>query len=169
MVAHCEVYRLVVVSCAETAEPIDLTVGLWTRVGRRNPKFSRIHQVAPMCPLGKAHWFAPIWFNHICLPRRRCGLSSNYFDYLLLLLLLDQCSGRPIRIATVVTLATRVRPVGSTVYTFTDCWNFSHESACHQTQMSFRFAAVFYGEWRLCGFTLMKLYISVVRREQLKY
>jgi len=45
-------------SCAKTAEPIDLSFGLWTRVGRRKHKFNRIRnrQVAPMCPRGKAHW-----------------------------------------------------------------------------------------------------------------
>jgi len=36
------------VSCAETAEPIDLPFELCTRVGRRKHKFSRIRQVAPM-------------------------------------------------------------------------------------------------------------------------
>jgi len=40
------------VSCAKTAEPIDLPFGLWTRVGQRKHKCNRIHQVAPMCP----HW-----------------------------------------------------------------------------------------------------------------
>jgi len=44
------------VSYAKMAEPIDLPFGLWTRVGRRKHKFSRIHQVAPMCPHGRAHW-----------------------------------------------------------------------------------------------------------------
>ena len=37
-------------SCGKMAEPIDLQFGLWTRVGRRKLKFSRIHHVAPMCP-----------------------------------------------------------------------------------------------------------------------
>ena len=31
-VAHCKVRALSAVSCAETAEPIDLPFGLWTRV-----------------------------------------------------------------------------------------------------------------------------------------
>ena len=31
----------------KAAEPIDLPSGLWTRVGRRKQKFSRIRQVAP--------------------------------------------------------------------------------------------------------------------------
>jgi len=44
------------VSCAETAEPINLSFGLWTRVGRRKHKFNRIRQVAPMCPPMWAHW-----------------------------------------------------------------------------------------------------------------
>jgi len=38
------------------AEPINLPFGLWTRVGRRKHKFNRIHQVAPMCHYGRAHW-----------------------------------------------------------------------------------------------------------------
>jgi len=36
---------------AKMAEQIDLPFGLWTRMGRRNYKFNRIRQVAPMCPL----------------------------------------------------------------------------------------------------------------------
>jgi len=51
-VAHCKVWGLSVVSCAEMAEPIDLLFGLWTRVGQRKHMFNRIHQVASMCP----HW-----------------------------------------------------------------------------------------------------------------
>jgi len=47
-------------SCAKTAEPIDLTFGLWTPVGRRKHKFNRICQVAPMCPYGRAH-YRNIW------------------------------------------------------------------------------------------------------------
>ena len=43
-------------SCSETAQPIDLPFGLWTRVGRRKHKFSLIRQMAPMCPHGRAHW-----------------------------------------------------------------------------------------------------------------
>jgi len=41
--------------CTKKAEAIDLPFGLWTRVGRRKHKFSRIHQVAPMCPHGGAY------------------------------------------------------------------------------------------------------------------
>ena len=44
------------VSCAETAEPIDLSFELWTLVGRRKHKFNRIRQLAPMCPPMWAHW-----------------------------------------------------------------------------------------------------------------
>jgi len=36
------------VSCARTAEPIDLPFGLLTPVGQRMHKFNRIRQVAPM-------------------------------------------------------------------------------------------------------------------------
>ena len=43
-------------SCAETAEPIDLPFGLRTRVGRRKHEFNHIRQVAPTCLHGRAHW-----------------------------------------------------------------------------------------------------------------
>jgi len=46
---HCKA-----VSCAKTAEPIDLLFGLRTRVGRRKHMFNRTRQVSPMCPHGKA-------------------------------------------------------------------------------------------------------------------
>jgi len=38
------------------AEAIDLLIGLSTPVGRRKHKFNHIHQVAPMCPHGRAYW-----------------------------------------------------------------------------------------------------------------
>ena len=38
------------------AESIDLPFGSWTRVGRRKHMFNNIHQVAPMCPHGRARW-----------------------------------------------------------------------------------------------------------------
>jgi len=41
--------------CAKMAEPIDLTFGLWTQVGRRNHKSNRIRHVAPMCTPVRAH------------------------------------------------------------------------------------------------------------------
>jgi len=44
------------VSCAKTAEPIDLLFGLWTRVDRKKQKFNRIRQVARMCPHIGATW-----------------------------------------------------------------------------------------------------------------
>jgi len=44
------------VSCAKTAETIDLPFGLWTRAGPIKHKFNRIRQVAPMCRHGRAHW-----------------------------------------------------------------------------------------------------------------
>jgi len=47
------------VSCAETAESIDLPFGLWTRVGQRKHKFNHIRQAAPMCPHGKTHLAPP--------------------------------------------------------------------------------------------------------------
>jgi len=39
------------VSCAETAEPIDLPLGC----GRGQAEFNRIRQVAPMCSKGRFH------------------------------------------------------------------------------------------------------------------
>jgi len=45
---------------AETAEPIDLPFGLWTRVGQRKRIFNRICQVEPVCPHGTAHWRHPM-------------------------------------------------------------------------------------------------------------
>jgi len=42
------------VSCAKMAERIDLPFELWTRVGRKKHKFSRIRQVAP--PPGATTW-----------------------------------------------------------------------------------------------------------------
>jgi len=44
------------VSCAETAEPIDLPFGLWATMGRRKHKCNCICPVVPMCPHGRAHW-----------------------------------------------------------------------------------------------------------------
>jgi len=49
------------VSCAKMAEPIDLPFVLWTRMGRRKDKFSRIHQMAPICPHGRAHHGRAHW------------------------------------------------------------------------------------------------------------
>jgi len=46
-------WRHCAVSCAKTAEPIDLPFGLWTRVGRKKHKFNRIFQVAPMANVHK--------------------------------------------------------------------------------------------------------------------
>ena len=40
----------------KAAKPNDFPSGLWTRVGRRKHKFSRICHVAPMCSYGRAHW-----------------------------------------------------------------------------------------------------------------
>jgi len=43
-------------SCAKTAELIDLPFGLLTRVCQRKHEFNRVRQVALMCPHGRAHW-----------------------------------------------------------------------------------------------------------------
>ena len=36
MVAHCKVKGLSAVSCAKTAEPIEMLFGMWSRLGHRN-------------------------------------------------------------------------------------------------------------------------------------
>ena len=94
-VTHWKVYGHSSVSCAETAELIDLPFYLWTRMGRRKHKFSHIDQMAPMytssvifanwcqcahvggtlAPPGEYDWTVCLW--------QRCGLMSNYFDHLL--------------------------------------------------------------------------------------
>jgi len=43
--------------CAQTAEPINLPLGLLTRVGRRKHKFNHIWQVVPLCPPIGATWW----------------------------------------------------------------------------------------------------------------
>jgi len=85
------------VSCAETAEPIDLPFGLWTRVGQKKHEFNSIHQMASMCRISVvfAMWrqcahiedtFAPPGeYDWTVRLRRRCDLMSNYFDHLLTL------------------------------------------------------------------------------------
>jgi len=71
------------VSCAMMAEPVSLPFGLWTRVGRRKHNFSRIHQIVPICPHGRAHCRHLVNTIELSCLRRRCGLMSNYFDRLL--------------------------------------------------------------------------------------
>jgi len=66
------------VSCAKTAEPIDLPFGLWTRVGQKKYKFNRIRQVGAIVPSSNDEYD---WTVRL---RRRWGLMSNYFDHLLL-------------------------------------------------------------------------------------
>ena len=71
------------VSCAKMAEPIDLSLGLWTWVGRRKHKFNPIRQMAPMCPHGVT-LAPPDEYDWTVRLRRRCDPMSNYFDHLLL-------------------------------------------------------------------------------------
>jgi len=52
--AHCKFGNFL--PWAVQAEPIDLPFGLWTWVGWRKHKFSRIRQVPTLCLHGKAHW-----------------------------------------------------------------------------------------------------------------
>ena len=50
---HSKVQELSAVSCAKTAELIEVPFGLCIRVGRRMHKFNRTRQVEPMCLHGK--------------------------------------------------------------------------------------------------------------------
>ena len=50
-------------------------------------KFNRIRQVAPICPYGGGLLAPPAEYDWTIHLRRRCGLMSNYFDHLLLLVL----------------------------------------------------------------------------------
>ena len=50
-------YRTFCHELCKMAEPIDLSFGLWTRVGRRKHKFNRIRQVSSMCPHGRTHFY----------------------------------------------------------------------------------------------------------------
>jgi len=79
------------VSCAETAKPIDLPFGLWTRVGRRKHKFSRIRQVAPMYPHGRARWRHLTNTTEPSVFGGDAVLCQNYFDHLLHLLFNISC------------------------------------------------------------------------------
>jgi len=79
-VAHCKVLRLSAVSCAKTAELIDLPFGLWNRVGRRKYKFHRIRQMVSMCPRHSAMSCAKTamrsyvkYFDHLSLVRIAVG------------------------------------------------------------------------------------------------
>jgi len=49
-------------SCAKMAELIDLSFGLSTQVGWRKHKFNHIHEVALVCPRGRAYW-CQNWLN----------------------------------------------------------------------------------------------------------
>ena len=72
-------------SCAKTAEPIDLLFGLWTRVGRRKHTSSIVFARWLQCAHTGGH-IGITWLILLNRPlRRRCGLLSNYFDHLLLL------------------------------------------------------------------------------------
>jgi len=64
---------------------IDVPFGLWTRVGRKKHKFSRIRQVAPMCPYGRTYWrhLANIIKPSICGGDAALCQLSDYFDHLL--------------------------------------------------------------------------------------
>ena len=62
-----------VVSPAKTAEPIEISFGIWTRVGQRSRVLG-----------GGAHWrhLANTVEPSTVHVRRRCGLLSDYFEHL---------------------------------------------------------------------------------------
>jgi len=87
------------VSYTKVAEPIDLLFRLWTQVGWRKHKLNHIFQMAPMCPprspsqlllstclafyIWGAHWRRLVNMTEPSM----CSLMSNYFDYLLKILI----------------------------------------------------------------------------------
>jgi len=84
--AHCKAYGLTVMSCAKTAEPVDLPFGFWTWVGPRKDKFNRIRQVTPMCRHGRhigAIW--QIQLNRLCGgDAALCQITFTSYHWLLL-------------------------------------------------------------------------------------
>jgi len=66
------------VSCAKTAELIDLLFGLWTRVGQRKHSFNRICQVATMCTNSVvfARWRQCAWRP----PAVKCAKIAELID-----------------------------------------------------------------------------------------
>jgi len=58
-------------SCANSAEPIDMPLGLWTLVCRMKHVLHR----GILAPPGEYDWTVRLW--------QRCGFMSNYFDHLL--------------------------------------------------------------------------------------
>jgi len=71
--AHTKVEGPSPVSCAKTAEPIEMPFGMWTRVGPRK------HALEWGCTLAQPS--KSDWTVHV---RWQCSLLSNYFDHLLL-------------------------------------------------------------------------------------
>jgi len=66
------------VSCAKTAEPIDLPFGFWIQVDGRKHKFSGAN-----VPRWEGTLAPPAEYDWTVHLRQRCGLMSNYFDHLL--------------------------------------------------------------------------------------
>jgi len=86
-----KVYGRSAVRCAKKAEPIDLGCGLgWAEGSTISIVFGRWRQRAAMGGHIGATW--RIRLNRLL---QRCGLMSNYFDHLLLLLLYAVCKNAP--------------------------------------------------------------------------
>jgi len=78
-VAHCKVWGLSAVSCAETAEPINLPFGSWTWVGWRKHKFNHIRKVAQMCTMWIlfTRWHQCTW-RHLCRELCKNGWTHRF-------------------------------------------------------------------------------------------
>jgi len=70
---HCKVWGLSAVSCAKTAEPINLPFGLWTRMGRRR-KNSMVFARCCQCALIGRH-VAATWRIRLNHPMRLMSIT----------------------------------------------------------------------------------------------
>jgi len=68
---HCAV------SCAKMAEQLEMLFGFWTRLG---PRKHVLYDSAHWCKLANIRLNRPCSVSR--MKRRRCGLTSNYFDHL---------------------------------------------------------------------------------------
>jgi len=78
-------------SCAKTAELIDLPFGLWTQVGWGKHKLNCIRQVAPMCPHERAYWRQLANMIELSVCSMDAALS-NYVNHLFVVAFIQQYS-----------------------------------------------------------------------------
>ena len=72
------------------AEPIDLQFGLWTRGVLKEAQVQSYLPGGASVPSALSTLVPPRKYDRTTRLRRRCGLMSNYFEHLLLLLLVKQ-------------------------------------------------------------------------------